>query len=635
MASVVEVADADRPKRELRLKLPERLPPLTGWPLRLFVLLWLAALVLAVVAPVGGAYLSYRSFVRGSTASAGIEWRSDGREIQVRRILAEEGDRLRIVPGDAILAVDGDPVPRGLAAVRHVRERLRGPDGSKATIRLRASDGTVRDVALTRTEEHVRKAFAGSGLTPYSRAVIHLGLGLLPIFFIVPAAILIFFRRRSDSIAALLSLSLLLICATFLHGPTFLIEGIGAEWLFELSRAGGWYGLALILFSFPDGRLQPWWSRWAALGLACWVIFAALTDISPRAFRISSILFIAAGALALAGRYRSLPPGPGRQQLRWALFGFASGALVLIAAFVLRLVIDGYSGTEERWRLWGELAVRVSLSLCALSFALGLLVSILRFRLYDAEAVISRSAGYAVLTVLLAATFGAVAKGLEVFFETYFGQDAGALPGVIGAGFAVALITPLNHRIQGWAERQFQKGLVHLRRDLPECVNDLRETAPLGMLVEELLRRVVAGVRASYAAAVIGPSVAGARGIDSASAKEWCQRHAPDSGVAHLDCDRSDPLFPIRLPLRVQYGNGEPVGWLLLGPRPDGSFYGRDEREALAEIADPIARALQIVLVREERAAKHEARLAAVERKLAKALKAIAADPPKRKAATT
>ena len=90
-----------------------------------------------------------------------------------------------------------------------------------------------------------------------------------------------------------------------------------------------------------------------------------------------------------------------------------------------------------------------------------------------------------------------------------------------------------------------------------------------------------------------------------------------------LDSDRDDARFPLRIPLRA---DDEPalVGWLLLGPRPDGSFYGRDERDALAEIAGPVARAIRIVELREAReqqaraqARRQERRIAALERKLA------------------
>jgi hypothetical protein len=84
-------------------------------------------------------------------------------------------------------------------------------------------------------------------------------------------------------------------------------------------------------------------------------------------------------------------------------------------------------------------------------------------------------------------------------------------------------------------------------------------------------------------------------------------------------------MFPLRIRLDADRRRGRgTVGWILLGPRPDGSFYGKDEQEALAEIAGPVARAVQIVRIRERReaAARAEAgdlkaRLALLEERLA------------------
>jgi hypothetical protein len=215
---------------------------------------------------------------------------------------------------------------------------------------------------------------------------------------------------------------------------------------------------------------------------------------------------------------------------------------------------------------------------------IGLLVSLLRYRLYDADTMVSRSAGYAVLTLLLAGTFGASAKMIEWFFETSFGRDAGALPGAIGAGLAVVLITPMHNRIHRWAERRFQKALLHLRRDLPDCVGDLRETAGLPELLDEVLARVEAGTRAVRSAVVIEGERVAERG---------------DGGAD----------FPVSIPLRVEYQRAE-IGSLLVGPRPDGSAPGKDEREALAEVADPIARAVRIVRLREGTQRRHEIEMA-------------------------
>ena len=43
------------------------------------------------------------------------------------------------------------------------------------------------------------------------------------------------------------------------------------------------------------------------------------------------------------------------------------------------------------------------------------------------------------------------------------------------------------------------------------------------------------------------------------------------------------------------------AGWLLIGPRPDGSLLSKDEQEALIEVAAPIARGIRIVERRNER----------------------------------
>jgi hypothetical protein len=218
-----------------------------------------------------------------------------------------------------------------------------------------------------------------------------------------------------------------------------------------------------------------------------------------------------------------------------------------------------------------------------------------------------------------------------LFLEASFGRDSGAVPAAVAAGLAAVLITPAYNRIHGWAERRFQRGLLHLRRDLPACVDDLRETAALGELLDEVLERIATGVRAARAAVLLGDAMAAVRRSDADEVTRWRRRQSLVAPTAGLDCDRADPVFPMRVPLRVRHGGDAPIGWILLGPRPDGSFYGRDEREALAEIADPVARAVQIVQLRERRGREQEARLAALERELGRVARALEASPARPK----
>src|SRR5207237_5999178 len=66
-------------------------------------------------------------------------------------------------------------------------------------------------------------------------------------------------------------------------------------------------------------------------------------------------------------------------------------------------------------------------------------------------------------------------------------------------------------------------------------------------------------------------------------------------------CEPTDKLFPIRVPLVPSSDNEEPIGYLLVGPRPDGSIPSRDEQKALAEVQESIARAVRTVIKREVR----------------------------------
>ncbi|TPG13637.1 hypothetical protein EAH84_05510 [Sphingomonas oligophenolica] len=235
--------------------------------------------------------------------------------------------------------------------------------------------------------------------------------------------------------------------------------------------------------------------------------------------------------------------------------------------------------------------------------ALGITTSLLRYRLYDADRAISRSVAFGALTLALLAVFAGSEKIIEVLGEEYFGESLGALAGGIGAAIAAVMIAPLHHRVTHWAEHRFQGALIKLRTGLPLLVGDMRETATPTHLAEVLLDRVESGVRASRGAIVIDSKVAAAKGIAVDAVQEWLGAWVVSSQVSALDCDRTDTLFPLRAPL---YADGVGmVGWLLLGGRPDGSFYGKDERVTIATISEPTARALAIAL---QRAAREAAR---------------------------
>jgi hypothetical protein len=82
-------------------------------------------------------------------------------------------------------------------------------------------------------------------------------------------------------------------------------------------------------------------------------------------------------------------------------------------------------------------------------------------------------------------------------------------------------------------------------------------------------------------------------------------------------CFSSDRTFPIRVPLQTRSSEGEWIGWLLVGPRPDGSILSKDEQRALVEVSDPITMAIRIASGREQREKRLEDRIEALEVRLA------------------
>jgi hypothetical protein len=83
-----------------------------------------------------------------------------------------------------------------------------------------------------------------------------------------------------------------------------------------------------------------------------------------------------------------------------------------------------------------------------------------------------------------------------------------------------------------------------------------------------------------------------------------------------------DPLFPLRLPLVAP--DGQAAGWLVLGPHPDGSRFGKEDRKALEELAPPLARALLLAIERSRRENEREAERRSLVERLAQLEQALA-----------
>ena len=389
---------------------------------------------------------------------------------------------------------------------------------------------------------------------------------LLEAATLLAAAAILFRRRSGDAIAAMLSLAFLLWVIT--ASSAWAGMGAAAIPLAMLDRLRFLMFVAAMML-FPAGRFDP---RWTSLGVAAtFVTFCAgipeAARLIPSGFYVVPAMSCAALAVAaMRARLISLPPGVQRQQIKWVALGLAGGLCLVGLSRLGALAWPDFPYTVAVAGALFDLGVML--------MALGVLFALVRFRLYDADAAISRSTTIATVTLALVGVFAGTETVIQSVSQNLFGDMTGTVSSGVAAAIAAALVAPVHGKVATWAERRFQRALTSLREELPDVLADLRETADLPTLSETLLARLERGLRTSRVVLLVGGEAVATRHVEAHEIEE-------------------DQLFPLRVPLESE-GAGE-IGLLLLGPRPDGSPLGRDEREAIEEFAGPVARAIRAV----------------------------------------
>ena len=260
-------------------------------------------------------------------------------------------------------------------------------------------------------------------------------------------------------------------------------------------------GLALMLF--PDGRLAS--PRWRRAAVLCWVAavllsvpsflepgsipapFASLSNpldidgirgATIAAGMIGWVLAVAGiglGATSLAVRWRS-SRGDVRQQLKLVL---AVGAVVASATTLVLLT----------WFPWphGGLSVRIGIAGLLLTvFAVAVGVAVTRYRLYDVDVAIERTAIYGALTFLLAAAWAATA----VVLGAALGSDSRWV--TAGATLVVAAaFRPLRSVVQDLVDRRFSRARYKARERVSEFLERLRSGRSAPEEIEPLLRELL------------------------------------------------------------------------------------------------------------------------------------------------
>jgi hypothetical protein len=487
-------------------------------------------------------------------------------------------------------------------------------------------------------------ALQQAGLSAADYAILRAALECIVALSFAAAACVIFWSKRNDGMALLVSAALLTFGATVF--PVIAIPSL--EWMIRLIQVIGIAMAGLTIFLFPNGRFFPVWTRLLALGLGVWltallvfpevtstvsslawlnpvhtvvqlIAWLLATDVSAGAFdqavqSVRTVGFVSmmiggfgAGAAAQVYRYLHTSDPAERQQTKLVVFGLAvavTSSLLYYLPPVFLAPLREAGPARLMFQAVGQLIFSIALVLVPMF----LMIAVLRYRLWEVDLLINRTMVYLLLTGLLAAVYFVSIYLLQALVQAVTGQESDWV--LVGSTLVIAaLFRPLRDRVQIFIDRRFYREKVDFRRVFTEFGSEIRTVIELPELQQTLVNRVSDLLHIHYATLYL-------RGTDKSYLPAYALRLAPDitvdTAVAPEDLHRlesggivSHPArlpFPLLVPLIAPHsGSGAPVGILALGPRLSGEEYSHEDQSLLLGLAEQAGTSIRVAQLIDEK----------------------------------
>jgi len=205
------------------------------------------------------------------------------------------------------------------------------------------------------------------------------------------------------------------------------------------------------------------------------------------------VIGLAGVALAQLYRYRRVSTPLQRQQTKWVVLGLAAPIAVLVGGSALALLFPALSGQGALISLAANWA---SLALICVPLSFGF--AILRYRLWDIDAIINKALVYGSLTALLAGVYAALVVGLGSLAALTTGPVKNEPVVLVIATLAtVALVQPMRRRLQGVIDRRFYRTRYNARHTVEAFAATLRTELDLSELRGHLVGVVEQAMRPS------------------------------------------------------------------------------------------------------------------------------------------
>ncbi len=492
------------------------------------------------------------------------------------------------VPVDSkLIAIDGKRVPPDVV-VADLAELLGNAAGPIVRMTVQRPDGRLVRVPLKRTTLRIAPADERErNLRIWTR----LGLALLACSALLTCSFMLALRRPNDPVAMILAFAFVALAAT-IDPPLQFWLWTDRGYVMDLLGAVFFYLLVIALASFPNGIFVPRFLRWIVpVGIPL-AIFVSIPDVDEDLQGILGIALLLAILATQFIRFRREPAGIVRQQIKWAAFGFAAGLLLILAAVLVAAALGDDASTYTPLM---SLAVLVLFSAGMAAIPLGLLVALTRFRLWEADTVITRSAAYAVVTLIVGVVWAASSDLVKLVISEVMGRESEAGATTVGAIIAAGIFSPTQSAVLGWTRKHFGGPLDQIHDAAKRLKNWGLTESP-----EEVATRAL-----SIIDQAVHPA-ASAIVLDTALGHELIAAREVTSAA--------DPKLIEKLTLEDEESS---VGTLLIGRRSDGNRYNRQEIDAIREIIPSLAEALRVARGRFSRESAMQQRMEEMAARLA------------------
>jgi hypothetical protein len=540
---------------------------------------WLILLTLTLLLDISGTVYNLRDAYSNDPHFARIglvsEIENDG-SVTIENQPSGDGKAPDLPPLSRIVAIDGEAVPRD-TRVWELAGKLKRPDNARIDLTVRRPNGERVERTFVADPANLVETGPSATIPRDWRIGIRVAFSLATCLALIACAVLLYRRRARDPVALLLSFSFLLFAGT-IDPPLVMWLAIGLGDLFDLWSTLAWVLLVVALATFPDGKFVPRLLRWLLVLTPVAAVSLAI-DETPMALAATIAFVLPLGLIGShVAKYRRFEPGIERQQLKWAAFGFAIGlALLSIAFFIVSMMPD-----SSQWEPLVGLLVLLLFEGGFLAMAIGLLVSLIRFRLWEADRVISKSAVSAAVTLAVGVLWTMSIDLVKAAVEFSLGQESTTISTVVGAVLAAGIFAPTQALAQRWANNRLGNDRDKIAALVPRLVAWRATERP-----DEIGQRALASLASTAHISSGAILMDTPRGRSLIAARDVMNPEALAQPGANPE---GDGRFVVKLPLEDEDG---PVGVLLLGPRSDYNRYNSDELDGLRAIVEPLAEALR------------------------------------------